>query len=134
MTLLLLVYSLYKYIAFVQMCFFVSSFSLKVFFLKCLSVCHLSKKIQIFLFLRFFCSKKLSFLKRTNTRTHSFDIIIESFLSLCLSLSSLLSSSVVCSAVLLVVFCRCSFFKRKDALFLLRSLVNDGVGGIQRER
>lgn len=130
----LLVYSLcIKYIAFVQMCFFVSSFSLKVFFLKCLSVCHLSKKIQIFLFLRFFCSKKLLF-KRTNTRTHSFDIIIESFLSLCLSLSSLPSSSVVCSAVLLVVFCRCSFFKRKDALFLLRSLVNDGVGGIQRER
>ena len=132
MTLLVLVYSLcIKYIAFVQMCFFVSSFSLKVFLLKCLSLSRLKIQIsfpQIFLF------EEALLFKRTNTRTHSFDILIESFLSLCLSLSSLLSSSVVCSAVLLVVFCRCSFFKRKDALCLLRSLVNDGVGGIQRER
>lgn len=134
MTLLLLVYSLcIKYIAQMQMCFFVSSFSLKVFFLKCLSVCHLSNKFKIFLFLRFLFLEEALLFKRTNTNANSFDILIESFLSLCLSLS-LLSSSVVCSAVLLLVFCRCSFFKRKDALFLLRSLVNDGVGGIQRER
>ena len=116
-----------------QMCFFVSSFSLKVFFLKCLSVCHLSKNSN-FSFPQIFVFEEALLFKRTNTRTHSFDILIESFLSLSLSLSSLLSSSVVCSAVLLVVFCRCSFFKRKDALFVLRSLVNDGVGGIQRER
>ena len=83
----LLVYSLcIKYIAFVQMCFFVSSLSLKVFFLKCLSVCHLSKKIQIFLFLRFLFLEEALLFKRTNTRTHSFDILIESFLSLSVSL------------------------------------------------
>ena len=131
MTLLVLYSLCIKYIAQMQMCFFVSSFSLSFSFS---SVCQsVICQNSIFLFLRFLFLEEALLFKRTNTNANSFDILIESFLSLCLSLS-LLSSSVVCSAVLLLVFCRCSFFKRKDALFLLRSLVNDGVGGIQRER
>lgn len=129
MTLLLLVYSLCINISHKCKCVFSSLLFLSRRFLS--SVFCL--KFKFFFSSDFFCSKKLSFLKE-RTRERIPLILIESFLSLCLSLSSLLSSSVVCSAVLLLVFCRCSFFKRKDALFLLRSLVNDGVGGIQRER
>ena len=119
---LLLLYSLYKYIAhFANVFFCLSSFCLS-FSVKCLCL-----KFKFF-FSSDFCSKKLYFLKE-RTRTHSFDI--NSRFSLCLSLSS--PSSVVCCCFILV-FCR-SFFKREreETRCLLRSLVNDGVGGIQRE-